>query len=85
MGTTIRYRLTEPATVTFRVRRKGARKPLKGSFAHKGKAGANKLRFTGRLRRKKLRRGSYVMSATSKDAAGNVAKVKRLRFRIVKR
>ena len=85
VGTTVRYRLTEAATVTFRVRRKGARKPLKGSFAHKGKTGANALRFTGRLRRKKLKRGSYVMSATSKDAAGNVAKVKRLRFRIVKR
>ena len=85
VGTTVRYRLSEPATVTFRVRRKGARKPLKGSFAHKGKAGANTLRFTGRLRRKKLKRGSYVLSATSKDAAGNAAKVKRLRFRIVKR
>ena len=85
VGTTVRYRLSEAATVTFRVRRKGARKPLKGSFAHKGKAGANTLRFTGRLRRKKLKLGSYVMSATSKDAAGNVAKVKRLRFRIVKR
>ena len=85
VGTTVRYRTSEAATVTFRVRRKGARKPLKGSFAHRGKAGANSLRFTGRLRGKKLRRGSYVMSATSKDAAGNVAKVKRLRFRIVKR
>ncbi len=85
VGTTIRYRQSEAATVTFRVRRKGARRPLKGSFAHKGRAGANKLRFTGRLRGRKLRRGSYVMSATSKDAAGNVAKVKRLRFRIVKR
>ena len=85
VGTTIRYRLNEAATVTFRIRRKGARRPLKGSFAHKGKAGANTLGFTGRLRRRKLSRGSYVMSATSKDAAGNVAKVKRLRFRIVKR
>ena len=71
--------------MTFRVRRKGARRALKGSFTHKGKAGANKLRFTGRLRGRKLRRGAYVLAATSKDAAGNVAKVKRLRFRIVKR
>lgn len=85
VGTTIRYRLSEAATVTFRVRRKGARRALKGSFTHKGKAGANKLRFTGRLRKRKLRRGSYVLAATSKDAGGNVAKVKRLRFRIVKR
>ena len=85
VGTTIRYRLSEAATVTFRVRRKGARRALKGSFTHKGKTGANKLRFTGRLRKRKLARGSYVLAATSKDAAGNVAKVKRLRFRIVKR
>ena len=85
VGTTIRYRLTEAARVTFRVRRRGAKRPLKGSFAHNGKAGANRLRFTGRLRRRKLRRGAYVLSATSKDAAGNVAKVKRLRFRIVRR
>ena len=85
VGTTIRYRLSEASTVSFRVRRKGAKKPLKGSFSHKGKAGANKVRFTGRLRRRKLKPGSYVLSATSKDAAGNVAKVKRLRFRIVRR
>lgn len=85
VGTTIRYRLSEASTVTFRVRRKGSKKPLKGSFAHKGKAGANKARFTGRLRRRKLRPGSYVLAATSKDAAGNTAKVKRLRFRIVRR
>ena len=31
VGTTIRYRLSEASTVTFRVRRKGAKKPLKGS------------------------------------------------------
>ena len=85
VGTTIRYRLTEAARVTFRVRRRGAKRPLKGSFGHNGKAGANRLRFTGRLRGRKLRRGAYVLSATSKDAAGNVAKVKRLRFRIVRR
>lgn len=85
VGTTIRYRLSEASTVTFRVRRKGARRPLKGSFTHRGKAGANRLRFTGRLRGRKLRRGAYVLAATSKDAAGNVAKVKRLRFRIVRR
>ncbi len=85
VGTTIRYRLSEASTVTFRVRRKGARRALKGSFTHKGKAGANRLRFTGRLRGRKLRRGAYVLAATSKDGAGNVAKVKRLRFRIVGR
>jgi len=85
VGTTIRYQLSEASTVTFRVRRKGAKKPLKGSFSHKGKAGSNKVRFTGRLRKRKLKPGSYVLAATSKDAAGNVAKVKRLRFRIVTR
>ncbi len=106
VGTTIRYRLSEPAAVTFRVqRRKAGRKvkgkcrrrtrsnrrashcdlTLRGSFRHAGKAGANQLRFTGRLRGRKLARGSYVLTATSKDPAGNVSKVKRARFTIVKR
>lgn len=58
---------------------------LKGSFAHKGKKGSSRLRFTGRLRGRKLARGSYVLVASSKDAAGNVSKVKRLKFTIVAR
>lgn len=66
-------------------RRKKCDLTLKGSFTHSGKAGANSFRFTGRLRRKKLPRGSYVLTATSKDAAGNTSKLRRKRFTIVRR
>ena len=59
---------------------------LKGSFRHAGKAGRNSIRFSGRLRRRKLSPGRYNLVATAKDAAGNVSKrSRRARFRIVRR
>jgi len=46
---------------------------VKGSFAVAGKAGANKLRITGRLAGKRLPRGSYRLTAVATDAAKNTA------------
>jgi hypothetical protein len=41
-----------------------------GSFTHSGKAGANKLRFTGRLRGSKLPPGSYRLTGVASNANG---------------
>ena len=59
-------------------------KKVKGSFTHAGKAGANSLRFSGRLARKPLRPGSYRLVGTARDAAGNKSKAVRTGFRIVR-
>jgi hypothetical protein len=108
VGTTVSYRLSEPARVTFTVERpkagirrggrcvKRTRKApanarkckrwvkVKGSFAQNAKAGANSIRFMGRLRGRALRRGSYRLVLKAKDAAGNkTARPKRRGFRIV--
>ena len=58
---------------------------LRGGFAHEGRAGSNKLRFTGRLRGRRLRPGRYRLRALAIDAAGNRSGRKRVRFRIVRR
>jgi Divergent InlB B-repeat domain len=58
---------------------------LKGSFSRISKAGSNSFRFTGRLRRKKLRPGRYRLVLVATDAAKNKSKPKRAKFRIVLR
>jgi hypothetical protein len=108
VGTTISYRVSEAARVTFTVERpkpgirrggrcvKRTRKApanakkctrwvkVKGSFAQDASAGTNRIRFMGRLRGRALRRGSYRLVVTAKDAAGNTtAKPARRGFRIV--
>jgi Beta-propeller repeat len=58
---------------------------VRGSFQHVGAAGANRLRFTGRLRGRKLRPGRYRLGARAVDAAGNASRVARRKFRVVRR
>lgn len=77
----IRFRLSEPARVTFtakrRVRRRcGKRRcvklgAVKGKRTMAGKQGANAVRFDGRLGRRKLAPGRYVLSARAIDPYGN--------------
>ncbi|HEX4759288.1 MAG TPA: choice-of-anchor Q domain-containing protein [Thermoleophilaceae bacterium] len=55
---------------------------LKGSFTHKDKAGANKLHFTGRLRRRALRPGRYRLSATPR-VQGKKGKALNTSFKIL--
>lgn len=43
---------------------------IRGSFAVNGNAGANRFRFTGRLRRHALARGSYRLVATPRETTG---------------
>jgi hypothetical protein len=46
-----------------------------GSFAHADRAGANSVRFSGRLKGKKLAPGSYVLQAVPRNAAGAGARI----------
>jgi PKD domain len=58
---------------------------VRGSFTHAGAAGRNRFRFSGRVRRRALRRGRYRLVARATDAAGNRSNVRRAGFRIVRR
>ncbi len=57
---------------------------MKGSFTQPGNAGANSFKFSGRINGKKLKRGSYRLTATSTDVAGNRGIATRASFRIVR-
>lgn len=62
-------------------KRKKCNLRLKGSFKHQGRQGANSFRFTGRLRKGKLKPGRYYLVA---KPAGSNSKPKRGKFRIVR-
>jgi hypothetical protein len=105
-GTTIRYTLSEKATVKLRFERKlaGRRngskcvKPKRslrhkrrcarykhaGTLTRSSKQGKNRVKFSGRIGKKALKRGSYRLVVTAIDSAGNKSKAKRLSFRVVK-
>jgi hypothetical protein len=73
-ATRVRFTLSEPAAVRFRVQRavsRGHFATLPGSFQRSGVAGPNGFRFSGRLRGRKLAPGAYRLRATPTDAAGN--------------
>ena len=88
VGTTVRFILSEKATITFRVEKRGRTgryKALKGSSARAAKQGRNSVRFNGRWRGRPLAPGRYRLVLTARDAAANTSRAKRLAFRIVKR
>ena len=77
LGTTFKFVLDRPARVVLRFTQRG--KAL-GTLSVQGHAGANKVRFRGRLaKRRKLGPGGYVLKA---GVPGSGAK--RLRFTIVR-
>jgi subtilisin-like proprotein convertase family protein len=83
-GTTIRFSLSEPASVSLKIQRKtGQRFVTAGTLRHAGRAGANRVRFTGRIRRRALRRGRYRLIVGAIDAAGNRATAPPRPFRIM--
>lgn len=93
VGTTIRFRLSEPARVRFvveralggrrvgrscrkrtralRGRRRCTRHVRRGVLTRRGRAGANRAAFSGRLGRRPLPRGRYRLVVRATDAAGN--------------
>jgi Tol biopolymer transport system component len=70
-----------------RRKRRCARYVKAGTLRFDGKAGTNRVKFQGRLsRRKRLALGRYRLTVGAKDAAGNVSKRSRpVAFRIVRR
>jgi subtilisin-like proprotein convertase family protein len=107
-GSRVSYRLSEAATVRFRVERAAAGRRSRGrcvrptrrnarrrkctrfvrlrrAFAHRGRAGVNRFRFTGRLGGRRLRPRRYRLTGVATDAAGNRSSPRRARFRIVRR
>jgi plastocyanin len=74
----VRFRLSEPATVTVRIKRRGSRKVLKSARVQ---AAAGTRTVT--LRSKRLKKGRYVVEIQARDALGNRSKLatKRLALR----
>jgi hypothetical protein len=85
IGTTVRYRISEDATVRFTIERVGGRRgALRELVARPSHAGLNRFVFTGRLHRP-LRPGRYRLVAEATDAAGNDSATERVAFRIISR
>ena len=55
------------------------------SFNQQGKTGYNRFRFSGRLRRRKLKPARYRLIGIATDPTGNRSALKRSGFRIVRR
>ena len=60
---TVTFELARPATVTFSIIR-DPRSRAVGAFAVRGRAGANRFLFPGRLDRRLVRPGTYRLAAT---------------------
>ena len=86
VGTRISVRLSEAATVTFRVARLvgGRSVRLRGRIVRALPAGTSRLRYRGRLAGRALRPGRYRLIVRARDAAGNVSSVRRVAFTIVR-
>lgn len=86
-GTTIRFTLPEAARVKLSFTRKRARRFRgAGSFTVRGHAGLNKLRFQGRLtRRKALKPGRYRLTLRAVDRFGNRSQAPKLSFKLLPR
>jgi PKD domain len=82
-GKAIRFRLSEPARVTLRLRPVGT-----GGVAKRirltGRSGANLVRLRSRLA-KTLRPGAYRVRASARDAAGNRARPRVARLVLLRR
>ena len=80
-GPVVHFRLSEAAAVTLTVWAQRPKKRL-GALTTKSKAGANTLKFSGRVKRKRLTAGRYVMTLVATDAAGNRSTSTSASFRI---
>ena len=67
-----------------RKRKRCIRLSRKGTFRRSAPAGRSNVAFSGRVGRKALKRGSYVLRATPTDAAGNTGRARSLSITIVR-
>ena len=85
-GSTIRYAASRAATITFTISRATSRRRwrrLPGRLNHAAAAGANHLRFTGRLGGRRLGSGRYRLTARARSSAGVTGRASRTPFRIL--
>lgn len=74
------------ATAKLRRRKACTRYERRGTLTRRNlKAGANRIAFSGRIGRRALPLGSYRLTLTARDAAGNRSSARRVTFTIVKR
>jgi hypothetical protein len=57
---------------------------VRGSFTHRGAAGANSFHFSGRIGGRKLAPGRYRLVGVPRDAAGKAGAAVRAKFRIIR-
>jgi hypothetical protein len=82
-GTVVRFRLDQPADVSLAVRQRvGRRSVARGTLRRTGRAGRNRVAFSGRVARRTLRPGRYVLVARAR-AAGGISAPRRVAFRIM--
>ena len=82
-GTTLRWRLAEPALVTVAVETRRGRRL--GVLRRRAAAGPGALAFSGRVKGRALRPGRYRLAVAARDAAGNASAPRRLAFTVVRR
>lgn len=83
-GTTLRYTLSEAATITVTLTRSG-RSVAASTLTRRGAKGANRVAVSGRSGRNALPPGRYTLSLHAVDAAGNRGTPKKVGLRIVSR
>jgi hypothetical protein len=86
-GTVIGFRLSEAASVTYSFRRRTGRRYVRaGTLKRSARAGRNRLRFQGRLtRRRSLRPGAYRLVVVATDSAGQKSARRTASFRLLAR
>jgi hypothetical protein len=83
-GRRVRGRCVRPTRANRGKRHCTRYRALRGGFTHKGTAGPDRFRFSGRLRGRRLRPGRYRLVARATDAAGNKSNPVRRWFRIIR-
>jgi len=86
VGTTFRFRLSEAATARIAIQRKRGRKwKTVGTLKRRASTKPKRVAFSGRLRRKALKRARYRAVLVATDRAKNRSKPRRLGFKVVRR
>ncbi len=84
-GTVVRFSLDRAATVKLTVQRRAHGRWVRaGVLRRSAVAGANRVRFSGRIGRRALRPGRHRIVARARDAAGRTSAPRRVRFRIAR-
>jgi hypothetical protein len=82
-----RFKLSKAARVKIVVTRSGkllTRSSHAGSIARSGHAGRNRIRFSGRIRGRKLKPGRYVATVRATDAGGRSSSKRVVKFTILR-